>query len=309
MAQEPLVIVIGDVMLDRYVVGQYKRNSPEAPVPILNYESHNALPGGAANVALNLKGLNINCHLISVTGKDPESDTLKKLMTAEKIECTFIKESARRTTVKTRYVDRQYKQYLRLDEEDRHYISAETENTILTQLEEMTGFHDIRAVIIQDYNKGVISERLIKGLYKLANKYNITVFSDPKKNNFALLAQSHYFKPNLKECRDFLNVGDKMEEDEIISKLCSSIPNSSNLVVTLGKEGIFYRNQENTGKIMGHNVDDPDVSGAGDTVIAVLCAMWMENKSLEEMCQLANHAGAVVCGKKGIASIYRTDLM
>ena len=302
------ILVIGDIMLDAYVFTQYKGISPEAPVPVLEYSSTEYKLGGAANVMANLESLGVHAGLISVTGIDNESKILKKLLRDGRIDALILEEADRKTTVKKRIVNNDFQQYLRLDYEDRHDINKQSEKIILQTVEEHFSKGNIKAVILQDYNKGVLSRTCIQGIQDLARRYNVITFADPKRANFDLLSHCDFFKPNLKECKDHFTSDPNLELKKQIDSLLQKLNHCKNLIITLGKEGLIYKNEQGAAHLEAYPVQDPDVSGAGDTVIACLVAYWLEGKSLQKMCINANKAGAIVCSKKGISTTTRSEI-
>ena len=296
-------------MLDQYVFGTHNRNSPEAEIPILDYEEENFKLGGAANVAVNLQDLKRTPILISVIGKDFGAKKLKQACREAKIKSVFVTTKKRTTTIKTRFVDKQFKQFLRVDNEIKTYISKEMELQLSEKISKLIDQNEIEAIIIQDYNKGVVTKSLIAFLKKVSKNNQIPLFVDPKYSNFKSLSNCTLFKPNLKELEDFVGKKIKINAKYILKCLSlSGLDDNKICVVTLGAHGIFYHSDGNLGIIGGETVENPDVSGAGDTVIAVLCHLYLKKTNLGTMVEIANKSGAYVCKKPGIASISLKNL-
>ena len=194
------IIIVGDLMLDAYDIGLHKGHSPEAPVPLIEkVRSENRL-GGAGNVGLNLKNLNLNPILISVIGDDPAGKELQSLCDKNGFQSKLIIEKDRPSTVKQRIVDEDFNQFLRIDTESSADISMVTETEISTTVTKLISDSSIAGIVIQDYNKGVCTEFVIKSIQDVGRHAGIPIFVDPKQKNFSLLARNcTIFKPNLKE--------------------------------------------------------------------------------------------------------------
>jgi len=303
------VAVIGDIMIDRYLVGDYNRNSPEADIPLLSIKHHKDSPGGAANVAMNLKAMGLESIILSMTGADSDGALLCEILSNQRVASYILKDESRRTTCKTRVVDGQYRQYVRFDHEDRHLISEALGRPLLERLEWMAENASLEAVILQDYNKGLVSPQLIDEVQKLCANHGLTLLVDPKNINFEKLSKCDFFKPNLKECKDWLTMEDGESIEAYLSRLRQKLTMPDNLVVTLGERGMYYTDGTIEGQIEGYHIDNPDVSGAGDTVIAAICCFHLEGKPLEDICRLANKAGALACRKKGVATVTLDEIM
>lgn len=292
-------------MLDEYIIGNHYRNSPEAAdVPVILHSEREARLGGAANVALNLKTLGLAPTLISVVGEDRHGEEIKAILDQSKIGSHLVIDKSRPTTVKQRIVDRSFRQFLRVDTEATEDLGTEAILQIINQLEIITKQMDIAGLVIQDYNKGVITEELIKHLQQLSKEKNIPLFVDPKERNFKLLSEScSVFKPNLKELSK--EVGFDVQADE--ASIMKAINQQSTIAaekvfITLADKGIFYfdRTQNNHGHIAGIPVEKADVSGAGDTVLATLIWSYLEGSDVPTMANQANKAAAQVCAIKGV---------
>lgn len=294
------ILVIGDVMVDRYIIGKHHRNSPEAECAILNYERTEDRLGGAANVALNLAKLNQSVSLISVTGEDDGNTIIKNLCSENKIEFTFISESSRPTTIKKRYVDKDFRQFLRVDIESTENIKDNIVIEILDSVKDKIN-SGIELIIIQDYNKGLLSEGIIIAIQELCKVHNIKLCVDPKHKHFSLLSNCDIFKPNIKELE--YHYGNKIEiTANAISNVISELrlEKSKMIFVTLGENGIYYQSGDEKGIIAGIKISNADVSGAGDTVIAILSLLLLTRLSCKELATIANKCGAIVCKLQGV---------
>ena len=297
------VAVIGDMMLDCYFWGSVSRISPEAPVPIVEIDNEFFRFGGAANVALNILKLGGIPVPIGVIGNDNDGDIFKNLLNDSGIQADgiFIDKS-RPTTAKSRVIaDGQH--VVRIDKESKEYISSETSQKLFAFLNR--SIDDLDALILQDYNKGVLSYDLIKESIETANNKGKIITVDPKFNNFFSYKNVTVFKPNKKESEDALGVKFKTEEDIIKAgeKLISKI-NSQYLLLTLGEKGIALFDKENNyWRIPTKARKVADVSGAGDTVISTLTVALSAGADIKTASYLANYAGGLVCEEVGILPI------
>lgn len=293
-------------MLDSYILGTVTRISPEAPVPIISLEKKDNRIGGAGNVALNLKHLGASPIIASVIGKDSEGTILKELFVKRGISTEGLMiSSERKTTVKTRVISSK-QQLLRIDSEDTHPLTVNNENALLAKIELLLK-NDVDAVILEDYDKGVLNQHNIQKIITLANQLNIPVTADPKKENFHYYSGLALFKPNLKELKEGLNLDFNFEQEKerfelAVDTLRKNIPHTISLV-TLSEHGVFIRNENNKAYIPAHKREITDVSGAGDTVIAVATLCLLANASLTELAMISNIAGGMVCEKPGVVSI------
>ncbi len=297
-------------MLDEYVIGAHNRQSPEADIPIIDKSSVEYRLGGAANVALNLLALDLEPILISIKGDDENGEVLEQLCKSHfnKTHITTIEGNL--TTTKTRIVDESYNQWLRIDSERIEEISKNNLDVVLAKLEEVLSATDIEAIIIQDYNKGLITRECIQVVINLAEASNVPVFVDPKRDNFIELSESEVFKPNLKELEGALGEAIEPSESGIRLAIKELGLKSKLIFVTLAEKGIYYfeQNTGNSGIIGGTQIEKPDVSGAGDTVLATLVFSHINGDSAKKMAQCANTAGYLVCLKKGVSTVCKSDL-
>ncbi|MBT8231610.1 MAG: hypothetical protein HKN51_08210 [Saprospiraceae bacterium] len=300
------ILIIGDLMLDQYIKGKHLRQSPEADIPIILKASEENRLGGAGNVAINIKSLTANPILVSVTGNDAQSYKLKSILDKHQIKHQLIIDDSRPTTTKCRVINESYDQFIRIDHESESVISKAIQGEVIKAISGILSKNSIDALIIQDYNKGLITSELIEFIQKQALLKNIPVFTDPKNANFRILSDCKVFKPNLKEFKSYLEL-DKVNIDDLAKLVNHSDLLSKNFIITLAEEGVFYSNSHSSGIIKGVNIENPDVSGAGDTVISVITILYLLKYPLKSIALIANECGAFVCQKRGISSIPLLD--
>jgi rfaE bifunctional protein kinase chain/domain len=306
------VLIVGDVMLDSYVWGSVNRISPEAPVPIVASQKRENRLGGAANVALNIKAMGAKPILCSVIGNDSNGKLFAQLIKKEQLSSEgIITVEDRPTTSKTRIIGNHH-QMLRIDEEVTTTITDAQSKKLFQLISKIISTKKIDALIFEDYDKGVLSKNLIEELIKLAKKNSIPTSVDPKKNNFLTYKNVTLFKPNLRELKEGL----KLETDLSVSKnLKNAIHqltktlNCSICLITLSERGIYMAQGKNEYWLPAHVRTISDVSGAGDTVIAVATLCLAAKSSLEFMAALANLAGGLVCEKLGVVSVDKQQLL
>jgi len=301
--KEKRIAVIGDMMLDIYFWGDVKRISPEAPVPVLEVEDEFYRFGGAANVALNIAKLNGFPQPIGVIGYDNFGTVFNSLLSEQNISHHgIIEDDSRPTTAKTRVIaDSQH--IVRIDKESKETIGQKIQNKIFEHVKSI--IKNVDGIILQDYNKGVLSSSLIAQLIELANKNKKLVTVDPKFNNFYEYKNVTVFKPNRKEAEDILGMKIKNNSDvsfagnTLLKKL-----NAKNILLTLGEDGIAVFAKGKPEKRMPTKARKvADVSGAGDTVISTLTLALAAGANIYEASYLANYAGGIVCEEVGIIPI------
>ncbi len=299
------VLVIGDVMIDAYLIGYVERISPEAPVPVVAVERKEYRLGGAANVALNLVALGAKPILCSVIGEDLDGNDLLGLLENAGVSSSgIIRSKERQTTTKTRVMAQNH-QMIRIDNEQTDVIT-DYDSYVLSQriINDLLPAADV--VLFEDYDKGVISQGLIEQIVLHAHKHKIKVVVDPKKRNFINYKGVDLFKPNLKELRD----GFKKDADpsdvasfEMAVSDLMKVMELKNIMVTMSERGVMISDGIKFEYIPAHIRKIADVSGAGDTVISVasLCvALGLSNK---EIAALSNLAGGLVCEEVGVVPI------
>lgn len=311
-AEGKKIAVIGDVMLDKYVYGDINRISPEAPVPVVDIQKTEYKLGGAANVAHNIKALGAEPLLIGVIGNDHDSSHyLSVMQDMGLVTAGIIRDKSRSTTTKTRVIVSS-QHVLRIDHELKSDIDAGTQNKILEVFKK--NLNNITSVVLQDYNKGVLSVNLIKNILAICRKSRKPVYVDPKFQNFFEYRGVTVFKPNRKETGDVLGIkvdGDKSAASagkEIIRRIKCKY-----LILTRGDKGMMLFRKSN-GRVLIKNMPTKarhvaDVSGAGDTVISTIAVMLAGGAVIEEAAEIANHAAGIVCGEVGIIPIYRKSLI
>lgn len=297
------VAVVGDLMLDRYFWGSVHRVSPEAPVPVVDVEHESFHLGGASNVANNLKALGATPLMLGVVGNDNSGKQLLDIVGDGGLEVSgIIADESRPTTVKTRVIGNN-QQIARIDREVKTAIDSDVANRLHAVLQEHKNV--LAGIILQDYNKGVITPRVIEQTIAFASAHGIPVHVDPKFQNFFEYRGVTLFKPNKKETQDAL--GCSLNEDSDVvhaGKLLLERLQCENVLITLGAKGmmLFERNGT-TSSVATKARHVADVSGAGDTVIATIAAAVAGGACVREAAALANVAAGVVCAEPGIVAI------
>ncbi|HNU89495.1 MAG TPA: PfkB family carbohydrate kinase [Ferruginibacter sp.] len=300
------VAVIGDVMLDTYWWGNVDRISPEAPVPVVAVTKKEQRIGGAANVALNVHSLGASVSMISVLGKDEDGDQLTELLKKNGIETKYLVHSEHRiTTNKIRIISRN-QHMMRLDAEIADDLGKEDEDRLLYSFENYIAAEDPDVVILEDYNKGVLTAAVIKQVIALCKKQGILTAVDPKRKNFFAYEGVGIFKPNLKEIKEGLNMMPESINLSVLKDmhllLQEKLQHQVSLI-TLSEKGVFYQQENNGAIIPTHIRSIADVSGAGDTVIAVASLVYAAAKDVKLMAEIANIAGGLVCEEVGTVAI------
>jgi rfaE bifunctional protein kinase chain/domain len=303
------VLVIGDMMIDHYIYGTVSRISPEAPVPILDMHKEEYRLGGAANVALNIKTLGGEAIPIGVTGSDMVAEKMGMLYRQQGISSSgLIIDSERSTTLKTRLMAGQ-QQLARIDKEDKKDIPKVVEEQIIRIFKELAMHCD--AIIIEDYNKGLLTEGVIDAVLKTARELQKPVTVDPKFHNFFNYKGVTVFKPNFKELKQNLNVTLSTESEFLdAGKKLLNILGAENVMVTRGEYGLTVFKKDNSiHSIPSYTREVFDVSGAGDTVISSLTLALAGGATIEEAAEIANYAAGVVCGKSGTSSVKPEEII
>ena len=295
------ILVVGDVMIDRYIHGKVRRISPEAPVPVVEMEHTKDNLGGAANVAVNISALGARVTLVSVIGSDDGGEALRKMTkNYPQMDERLLSVQNRKTTVKTRIMSSS-QHLLRIDKEDTDDIANEDAKTILNVIQNTGNNSKIDAIIMQDYNKGLLTKELIQAIISYSIENNIPTFVDPKEKNFFAYTGCTLFKPNQKEVRQAVGESTKdyhKIDQELRQKLGHSIT-----LITLGSGGVYINNGVH--EIL--EATEPriiaDVCGAGDSVISAVCLSYLKGMSIRELAMIANAAGGQVCEQPGVASV------
>lgn len=304
--------VIGDVMLDTYMWGHVERISPEAPVPVVTLDKTEYRVGGASNVALNIASLGASVSILSVIGNDDDGKQLRQLLEHQQIKTDFLLSSDKRaTTSKTRIISRN-QQMMRLDKEIATDLGYEDENRLILALQTFIAQEKPDVIIFEDYNKGVLTELVIQKAIALCKHHGILTTVDPKRKNFFSYKTVDVFKPNLKEVKDALNLLVEHVNEESLRHIHAELKEQLQhhiSFITLSEKGVFYQNEERAAVIPSHLRSIADVSGAGDTVIAVASLVYAASKDAELMAEVANIAGGLVCEEVGTAAINRERLL
>ena len=300
------VIVVGDTMLDSYVFGEIKRQSPEAPVPIVNVTKQKNKLGGAANVILNLKSLGLNPILCSVIGNDESGKEIIKLLKKNNLETDGILiDNKRRTTIKKRVIVK-HNHILRIDNEITKKIDKEIRSSLIKKIKSF--FKSSEILIFQDYDKGLITKELIEKVIDPCNKVFIAV--DPKFKNFTKYSGVDLFKPNLNEIKTSLNIDDTSDDSLIkYGKKFIEKNKIKNLMITLSERGSIIISKDQVTKHNSSINKIVDVSGAGDTVIAVSSILFylkLPQRFIGEMCNLA---GGLACMESGVIAVNSKELI
>ena len=305
-------LVVGDVMIDAYSRGVVERMSPEAPVPIVSLQEHFRRLGGAANVAVNLKALGAEPLVCSIIGDDEAGKTLIQLMQEQGLDVAgLVSSNRRRTTVKHRVLDGS-RQLLRIDEEDCFDLTDVEHSILCLVIQQALDKVPVDVVVLQDYNKGVLTEGLIRKVIALCQERHIPVVVDPKKKNFFAYQGATLFKPNAKELREGLGV--KAETPEELRQAMLNLQERLHcefLMVTLSDKGVIILHDGDFHHVDAHPRNIVDVSGAGDTVLSVaaLCVALKDASNAsatvlpETIAALSNIAGGLVCETSGVVPI------
>ena len=303
------IAVVGDVMLDRYYWGSVHRISPEAPVPVVEVESESVRLGGAANVASNIQSLGGEPIMVGLIGEDQPGGEFRRLLSEKKFESgSILVDPERPTTIKTRVIAHG-QHVVRIDNESKRDASRDVQARIIGAVRDRIAALD--GIIIEDYNKGVVTAEVIREVIALARAHRVPVTVDPKFNNFFEYKQVTVFKPNRREAEEVLGWRLKTPDDVVRAgtKLLELL-GAQNVLLTRGEEGMSLFE---TGGAVTHlptaAVNVQDVSGAGDTVIATLTLALAAGADVRESCLLANCAGGVVVGSVGIVPVQRAELV
>ena len=304
--------VVGDVMLDTYWWGHVERISPEAPVPIVALDRKEYRIGGAGNVALNLACLGADVSIVSTIGQDDDGVSLTKLFSDNNIGVDhLLKVPTRITTSKSRIISRN-QQMMRLDSEITHDLTGEDEVLLLNSLEQYITTQKPGAIILEDYNQGVLTEGVIAKVIAMSKAHNVITTVDPKRKNFLAYKGVDIFKPNMKEVKDGLNLLVEDVNEELLNNIHDKLHdklNHSISFITLSEKGVFYRQNNRSRLVPSHVRNIADVSGAGDTVIAVASLLYAATGNVDLMAEVANIAGGLVCEEVGTVAINKDRLL
>lgn len=302
------IMIVGDIMLDIYMKGKVERISPEAPVPIVSVTDTFSRLGGAANVAQNLKALGAEPVLCSIIGDDEDSTELMNLLLEQEMTPEgIIKSKERRTTTKTRVIGNNA-QMIRIDKEDTFDLTEDEYNKLALKITEIIEKENIDGVILQDYNKGILTENLINHVITLSNKKGIAVCVDPKKKNFLAYKNVTLFKPNLKELMEGTQATTYDSSIDGIFQTIDTLQktlNATYIMTTLSERGVVIKDYKHNARhhIPAHLRKIADVSGAGDTVLSVAMLCLVSGFDAYHIAALSNLAGGLACEELGAAPI------
>jgi rfaE bifunctional protein kinase chain/domain len=310
------VLVIGDLMLDQFIWGNVARISPEAPVPVVEFQRESFMPGGAANVARNLTALNVSVELFGAVGEDGAADQLRRLLKEQHIGCAgVVPHPQRATSLKTRIVAHK-QQVVRIDRETRDGLDAAQSKRLLSRFARELPNAD--AVILGDYGKGVVSQPLLDQVKQLCRSHGVWLSLDPKPVHHLNLNGLSLITPNRKEAFELANLPDDTRDAnpladknlmEVASRLLREL-RPAVLLITLGESGMLLCLRDHRPIHIPTVAQEVfDVSGAGDTVIATFTLAVAGGASPLEAAVVANHAAGIVVGKIGTATVTREELL
>lgn len=300
------ILVIGDIILDKYIYGQTTRISPEAPVPIVLSEKETYVLGGAANVAANLNSLGAKSFLIGSIGNDQNGKIVIDLVDDILFDSSGIFQSSKKTTTKSRIVSKG-QQVLRIDEENPSYLSKSEETLLFELVEKAIKLNSFDGIILQDYNKGIFSERLIQDIIELAKDNSLPIFVDPKHKNFWKYQDVTIFKPNLSEILAANDIENYNSLDDLLISTYKRL-NCKLLMCTLADDGIAYVLDGKVSKSPTQKIDVVDVSGAGDSALSIIVLGFLLGYEVKSIAILANLCGKVACMKSGVSTITIMEL-
>lgn len=307
---EITVLVVGDVMLDRYYFGEVKRISPEAPVPVTRVTHEHATLGGAGNVANNLASLGCQVVLAGLAGNDEGRRRLDELLAAVGINGGGLVDDGRPTTVKLRVLGG-HQQMLRLDFEDSRPVGGKAETALKNFISQAVESGRIQAVVISDYAKGLCTARLCQHAVKVCASRGVPLVVDPKGLHWRKYAGTPYITPNLKELGEAAGT-EAANDDRRVTALGEKVRKRygiANLIVTRSEKGLSVLAGDRAEHISTTAQEVFDVSGAGDTVAAVLGAALAAGVGLGDAARLANLAAGIVVGKLGTYAVKRAELV
>lgn len=301
------VLVIGDLMIDRYVSGSVDRISPEAPVPVVLVEEERSAIGGAGNVAANVSALGASCVMVGCVGDDESGGTMRHALESLGVSVAGIVTAPDRpTSVKTRVTSRM-QQIVRFDREVETDVSPPVAQRLVDAIETLTDECDV--VVMEDYNKGVLVPQVIEAALGAARARGLPTVVDPKRRNFFAYAGATVFKPNAKELADALGSFIHPEDEDWMEATRARL-DCRHLLLTLGGRGIALQSVDHghlTVPTVARSIYD--VSGAGDTVTAVVAATLAGGGTAAEAAVIANHAAAIEVSKAGVATVSPDEIL
>jgi D-beta-D-heptose 7-phosphate kinase/D-beta-D-heptose 1-phosphate adenosyltransferase len=302
-------LVIGDVMLDHFIIGSVTRISPEAPVPVVAYQRAEYRAGGAANVALNVRALDGAVDLVGVIGPDGEGSRLVDLLHAGGVSArALITDEKRRTTAKVRIVTTRNQQVARIDYETDEGIAAAVEDALIDRIETLAPLAD--AVVVSDYLKGVVTRRVMAAVVAAAQSRGVPVLVDPKIPHLDYYTGASLVTPNHHEAEAATHMRIRNDDDaRRAAALFRERARCEGVLVTRGEHGMWLAADGLEGSLPAAAREVSDVTGAGDTVVAVLAAATAAGATLVEAAHLANEAAGIVVGRFGPATVAANELL
>ena|SRR3989338_8876417 len=303
------ILVIGDIMLDKYIWGEVSRISPEAPVQVVNVLRESYAPGGAANVANNIAALNAKAFMVGIVGNDNAKDSLISELEKREIDVEGIFTEKNKPTIQKVRVIGRSQQLLRFDYEEKGYVNADTEKNILDFI--LGKIDGADAVIVSDYAKGVITKNLMEKIIKISMEKNKIVIVDPKPRHKDFYKNSTLITPNHTEAHQMTNLEEEENTDNDVEKMGKRLIKelNSNVLITRGEKGmsLFEKNGEIT-HIPAYAKEVYDIVGAGDTSVAFLTLALASGASFKEGAIIANHAAGITVGKIGTSTVSIEEL-
>jgi rfaE bifunctional protein kinase chain/domain len=304
------ILVVGDVMIDRYVIGKVERLNPEAPVPILHAKSHHCATGGAGNTAKNAAALGASAILVSVVGTDRTAEELAAAATEEGYRAVLVKDPSRPTVEKTRFIVGG-QQMLRVDHEETLDIDGVVEEQVVAAIHEAAKVSD--AVIVSDYAKGVLTAAVAQAVLAAAAAHKLPVMADVKPSHINRFKGATYISPNRKEAHEYLGLNQHLQggcsREELAARLHSTF--DANVFLTLSEDGMYVFGRDTAGVHVPqiHRVEVADTSGCGDTAAVAIVLAKLCGASDVEAAQVGNAAGAVIAGKIGAVALSQEELL
>ncbi|MBP1636743.1 MAG: hldE 1 [Acidobacteria bacterium] len=302
------VLIVGDVMLDQFVIGSVSRISPEAPVPVVAYQRDEQRVGGAANVANNVRALGGRAELVGLTGADAAGQRLRDLLDGLGMGAAgLVRDPSRRTTTKLRVVTDRNQQVARIDYETDAEAAGAIEQSLAIQAERLVQRADV--VVVSDYLKGAVTRMVVARIVAAGRARSIPVLVDPKIPHLDYYAGASLITPNHHEAEVATHLRIRGDEDAVrAAEVFRERARCERVLITRGEHGMCLLDGETARHFPAVAREVADVTGAGDTVIATIALGLAAGASLDEACELANHAAGIVVGRFGPAAVTRAEL-
>lgn len=300
------ILVLGDVMLDGYASGRVDRISPEAPVPVLRHLSSREVPGGGANVAMNIAALGARPYLVGLVGEDDEAQRLTRLLAEAGVETRFVSAPERPTTFKLRILADNH-QMLRIDKEEVGAASVEMELELLSAA--LAVLPDVSSVILSDYGKGCLTNRIISDVITEAERRGVPVFVDPKRSDFSVYAGATFITPNRSELQVATGVTCDDDESCRLAAVIAQEASGASILLTRSEEGMtLFPTSGDVVKLPAEVKEVFDVSGAGDSVIATFTLGIVSGLAVPQALRAANCAAGLVVSRTGTATTTEAEI-